>query len=85
MAASLTCDSSFVSNIMLLSARCSGFVKINGQNDYSYVIDLEWSDDRSMSIKRTYTQFQGFHSRLVKLFPELRPMTKSKLRLQSSK
>lgn len=85
MAASLTCASLSISNITLLSARCTGFAKVKGQNDYAFIIDLEWSDERTMSIKRTYAQFQSFHSNLTKLFPELRQTIKSKLRLQTSK
>lgn len=85
MAASLTCASLSISNITLLSARCTGFAKVKGQNDYAFIIDLEWSDERTMSIKRTYAHFQSFHSNLTKLFPELRQTIKSKLRLQTSK
>lgn len=85
MAASSTCASLSVSNITLLSARCTGFAKVKGQNDYAFIIDLEWSDERAMSIKRTYAQFQTFHANLTKLFPELRQTIKSKLRLQTSK
>lgn len=84
MAASSTCDTESVSNIALLTARCTGFAKVKGQNDYAFVLDLEWSDDRAMSIKRTYTQFQTFHQQLTKLFPELKQTIKSKLRLQTS-
>jgi len=84
MAASNTCCSISVSNIALVSARCSGFAKVKGQNDYAFVIDLEWSDDRHMSIKRTFTDFHNFHTNLVKLFPELKRAIKSKLRLQTS-
>lgn len=84
MAASSTCCSLSVSNIALLTARCSGFAKVKGQNDYAFIIDLEWSDYRSMSIKRTYTEVQTFHNSLVKLFPELKQSIKSKLRLQTS-
>ena len=85
MAASSTCCSISVSNISLLSARCTGFAKVKGRNDYAFIIDLEWSDDRSMSIKRTYSEFQAFHNNLTKVFPELKQAMQSKLRLQTSK
>lgn len=85
MAASSTCCTLSVSNITLLSARCTGFAKVKGQNDYAFIVDLEWSDYRCMSVKRTYSDFQTFHCNLTKLFPELKHTIKSKLRLQTSK
>lgn len=82
MSASTTYTSLNVCNLALTSARCTGFTKLHGQNDFTYVIDLEWTDERTASVKRTFSEFQTFHNDLAKLFPELH---KSKLNLKTSK
>ncbi|KAF6019795.1 hypothetical protein EB796_021885 [Bugula neritina] len=82
MSASSTCTSTTVTNLALTVARCTGFTKVHGENEYMYVLDLEWTDDRSVSIKRKFNELQHFHNELTKLFPELR---NSKLNLKTSK
>ncbi|XP_067935160.1 uncharacterized protein [Watersipora subatra] len=72
MSASSTCSALTVCNLALTSARCTGFTKVHGENDFIHVIDLEWTDERSVCIKRTFAEFQRFHNDLEKLFPELR-------------
>lgn len=84
MAASSTCKSLTVCNLGVTFARCTGFTKIHSQNDYSFIIDTEWTDERSQSVKRTYAEFQKLHQDLLRLFPELRKLERSKLQLKTS-
>jgi len=57
-------------NVSVTTADVSGFteVKYTGSMDYLFIVDVLWSDGRSMSVKRTYKDFLSFRKILVDHF-----------------
>lgn len=58
------------SNVSVTSADVSGFSEVKCKNtcDYLFIVDVLWSDGRSMCIKRTYKHFLNFRKVLVEYF-----------------
>lgn len=55
------------SNLHVTSLVLSGFVEVSGPSgkEYLFIIDVTWSDNRSLSVKRTYKDFMNFRQKLV--------------------
>lgn len=60
-------DFTVCSNLFVTSLTVSGFVEIAGPSgkEYIFVIDVTWSDNRSLTVKRTYKDFLNFRSKLL--------------------
>ncbi|OWF35818.1 uncharacterized protein LOC110442484 isoform X2 [Mizuhopecten yessoensis] len=58
------------SNVSVTSADISGFseVKCNSTCDYLFIVEVLWSDGRSMCVRRTYRSFLNFRKVLVEYF-----------------
>lgn len=57
-----TCSNLYVTSLVL-----SGFVEVAGPagKEYLFIIDVTWSDNRSLTVKRTYKDFINFRTKLV--------------------
>ncbi|XP_060066205.1 uncharacterized protein LOC132546504 [Ylistrum balloti] len=57
-------------NVSVTSADISGFteVKCKSTCDYLFIVDVLWSDGRTMCVKRTYKSFLNFRRVLVDYF-----------------
>lgn len=57
-----TCSNLYVTSLVL-----SGFVEVAGPagKEYLFIVDVTWSDNRSLTVKRTYKDFINFRTKLV--------------------
>lgn len=83
MAASSTWTQPSLSNVSCVSARCTGFAKVRGKNDFAFVVETEWSDQRKQCVKRTFDEFQVLHGCLTKAFSDVKNAEKRLLNLRS--
>lgn len=63
-----------LANIFVSSAEVTGFVEIKKSassetgSDYLFVVEVTWSDERTIFVKRTYKDFLNFRQTLVSHF-----------------
>ncbi|CAH1779445.1 unnamed protein product [Owenia fusiformis] len=59
------------SNVNVKDAICCGFTELKQgtKMDYTFVIEVKWSDSRSTYIKRTYMDFLNLQYNLMNVFP----------------
>lgn len=68
--ASSTWDSLTCSNLFVVNATVTGFAqtKQGNKTDYAFVVQVEWSDDRTRFVKRTYADFLNLQYKILKTY-----------------